>query len=411
MIPGLSRRDLLGAAAAGPLAFSAVRARAAARPIRIGVLTDLTGPYADSGQGALLAAHMAAEDYQQIDPGLAVEIVAGDMQGKPDLGLGIARAWLDREEVDAIADMPQSSLALAVIPLLQQRDKVALVSGAVTSAISGKSCSPNTVHWTYDTTSLATGTGRSLVEQGAKTWFFITADYAFGHALAQDTARIVTENGGTVLGEVAHPFPGTTDFSAYLLQAQASGAQVIGLANAGPDTVNCIKQAHEFGLTTGGRQQLAALLLFVTSINALGLELAQGLDMAEPFYWDRTDAARAWSRRYQPRNPTGAMPLSPAAGCYSCLMHYLKTVTAMGPEQARASGRATVAAMKGMPVDDALFGQNRIRADGRLLNPMFLFRVKAPSESRYAWDYLREISTVPGEQCYRPMLPACNFVH
>jgi branched-chain amino acid transport system substrate-binding protein len=405
----ITRRTMLGSMAVASAASRAARAQGPARPIRIGILTDLSGPYADSGEGSLLAAQMAAEDYRKIDPSLNVEIVAGDMQGKPDIGLTIARSWLDQDGVDAVADMPQSAMALAVIPLVAGRDKVALVNAAVTSEITGKACSPNTVHWTYDSAALASGTGKSLVKQGKDTWFFITADYAFGHALEADTAAIVQASGGKVLGSVAHPFPGNTDFSAYLLQAQASGAKVVGLANAGSDVINCVKQAHEFGLTRDGKQQLAALLLVLSGVHALGLETAQGLVLSEPFYWDRTDASRDWSLRFQPRNPRKAMPLSPAAGCYSCILHYLKTVTAMGPEKAKASGRATVAAMKAMPVDDALFGHNIIRADGRLLNPMYLFQVKTPAESRYPWDYLKVVATTPGNEAFRPMLAQCDF--
>ena len=411
----LTRRTALAAATVSTVASTLApghpraQSRAQSRPLRIGVLTDLSGPYADSGEGSLVAAQMAAEDYRKIDPSLQVEIVGGDMQGKADVGLTIACSWLDREGIDAIADMPQSAMALAVVPMVRERDKVALVNAAVSSDITGSACSPNTVHWTYDTASLAMGTGRSLVAQGKDSWFFITADYAFGHSLANDTMAVVRAAGGSVLGEAAHPFPGTTDFSSYLLAAQASGAKVVGLANAGNDVINCVKQAHEFGLTRGGRQQMAALLLVLSGVHALGLETAQGLLMTEPFYWDRTETSRAWSMRFQPRNPRRAMPLSPAAGCYSCMLHYLKAVSALGVDKARASGRATVDAMKAMPVDDALFGRNVIRADGRLLNAMFLFQVKAPGDSKYPWDYLSVVNTLAGQDSYKPMAPRCDF--
>lgn len=409
----LDRRTLVRSVPLLPLLprLAKAQGRPSARPVRIGVLTDLTGPYADSGEGSLLAAQMAVEDYAKVNPALRVEVVPGDMQGKTDNGLTIAREWLDRGEIDAIADIPQSALALAVAGLVRERDKVGLLNSPLTSDLTTKACSPNHVQWTYDTYSLGGGTAGALMAEGDKSWFFITADYAFGRTMANDTAALVRKGGGTVTGEVAHPFPGVTDFSAFLLQAQASRARVIAFANAGNDTINCVKQAHEFGLTQGGRQRLAALLLVLSGVHAIGLETAQDLVMSEPFYWDMTDETRSWSRRFQRRNPRDAMPLSPAAGCYSAIIHYLKAVDALGSEKAKASGKLVVEQMKRAPTEDALFGRNTVRADGRFMNPMHLFRVKAPSRSKYPWDYLETVRTTPADQVYRPLAEGgCAFL-
>jgi branched-chain amino acid transport system substrate-binding protein len=307
----------------------------------------------------------------------------------------VARQWYDEEGVDAIVDVPTSSAALAVNDITREKDKVFIVSGAATSDLTGPACSPNTIHWTYDTWSLAHGTGSAMVGAGGKTWFFLTADYAFGHALERDTSAVVEAAGGEVLGTVRHPFPGT-DFSSFLLQAQASGAEVIGLANAGGDTINSIKQASEFGITQAG-QALAGLLVFITDVNALGLDVAQGLVLTESFYWDLNDDTRAWSNCFA--ETAGQMPTMIHAGVYSGVLHYLKAVEATGGKEASA----VVAKMKEMPTEDPLFGQGEIRADGRKIHDMYLFRVKSPDQSEGEWDFYELISTIPADQAFRPL--------
>jgi branched-chain amino acid transport system substrate-binding protein len=300
--------------------------------VKIGVLNDRSGLYSDlSGEGSVLAARMAVEDFKAADKGIKVEIVSADHQNKPDVGSNIARQWYDQDGVDAIVDVPTSSVALAVNQITREKNKVFINSGAASSDLTGSQCSPNTVHWTYDTVALANGTGGAMVKQGGNTWFFLTADYAFGHALERDTAAVVTKNGGKVLGQVRHPFPGT-DFSSFLLQAQASKAKVIGLANAGGDTINSIKQAGEFGITQGG-QNLAGLLVFITDVHALGLKTAQGLVLTESFYWDLNDGTRAWSKRFAEKTG-GKMPSMVQAGVYSGVPHYLKAIEGQG----RAAG-------------------------------------------------------------------------
>jgi branched-chain amino acid transport system substrate-binding protein len=299
-------------------------------------------------------------------------------------------------------DVPTSSVALAVNTIVRERNKVFLNSGAATSDLTGSACSPNTIHWTYDTWMLARGTGGALVAAGGQTWFFITADYAFGHALERDTSEFVRQAGGRIVGGVRTPFPGTTDFSSFLLQAQASRAQVVGLANAGGDTINSIKQAGEFGLTRGGRTRLAGLLVFVTDVHSLGLQTAQGLVLTETFYWDLNDRTRAFTQRL------GAMPgnLRPSmvqAGCYSAALHYLKAVGDMGVAAAKASGVEAINRMKAMPTSDDAFGEGSIRADGRKIHPAYLFQVKAPNESRGPWDYYTLLQTVPADQAFRPL--------
>ncbi len=363
--------------------------------IKIGVMNDRSGIYADiTGEGSAVAAQMAAEDFGT-DKGITVEVVSADHQNKPDVGSNIARQWYDTENVDVIADVPTSSVALAVNDITREKNKIFLNSGAATSDLTGSKCSPNTVHWTYDTWALANGTGGAMVGAGGKTWFFLTADYAFGHALERDTSAVVVANGGEVVGAVRTPFPGT-DFSSFLLQAQTSGAQVIGLANAGGDTINSIKQASEFGITQGG-QSLAGLLMFVNDVHALGLDVAQGLVLTESFYWDLNDQTREWSARFEEK--TGKKPSMIQAGVYGAVLHYLKAVEAAGTKDAEV----VMAKMKEMPTDDPLFGQGVVRADGRKVHDMYLFRVKTPDASKGPWDLYETVATIPADKAFRPL--------
>jgi branched-chain amino acid transport system substrate-binding protein len=401
----INRRTLLGAAATAPawgaLPYRSAKAQAA-NTIRIAVLNDQSALYRDiSGPGSTQAVRLAVQESGITQTGVNVEVVQADHQNRPDVGSTVARQWLDRDGVDVIVDVPTSSVALAVNTLVRERNKVFLNSGAATSDLTGSACSPNTIHWTYDTYMLAKGTGGAMVAAGGRTWFFITADYAFGHALERDTTAFVTAAGGRVLGGVRTPFPGTTDFSSFLQQAQRSRANVIGLANAGGDTINSIKQAGEFRITRGGTK-LAGLLVFVTDIHSLGLETAQGLVLTESFYWDLNDRTRAFTQRL------GAMPgnLRPSmvqAGCYSSVLHYLKAVREMGVAAAKASGADAVARMKAMPTSDDAFGEGSIRVDGRKLHPAYLFEVKTPAESRGAWDYYKLVSTIPANEAFRPL--------
>lgn len=366
--------------------------------IKIGVMNDMSGLYSDiSGRGSVVAARMAVEDFGAVAKGMKVEIVGADHQNKPDVGSNIVRSWIDLDKVDVIVDVPTSSIALAVNEIVREKNKVFLVSGAAASDLTGPKCSPNTVHWTYDTWATANGTGKAMVKTGGDTWFFVTADYAFGHALERDTAAIVEANGGKVLGRVRHPFPGT-DFSSFLLQAQASKAKVIGLANAGGDTVNSIKQASEFGLTQGG-QNLAGLLVFINDVHALGLKTAQGLVLTEAFYWDRNEDSRAFAKRFAPQARSN-MPSMVQAGVYSAVTHYLKAVEALKSD---ADGKAVVAKMKAMQTNDPLFGKGTIRVDGRKVHDMFLYEVKKPEESKAPWDYYKLRATIPATEAFRPL--------
>jgi branched-chain amino acid transport system substrate-binding protein len=366
--------------------------------IRIGVLNDMSGTYADlSGRGSLIAARMAVEDFGAAAKGMKVEIVGADHQNKPDIGSNIVRKWIDTGKVDVIVDVPTSSVALAVNEIVRDKNKVFLVSGGATSDLTGAKCTPNTIHWTYDTWALANGTGQAIVKTGGDTWFFLTANYAFGLALERDTAAVVVKNGGKVLGRVRHPFP-ATDFSSFLLQAQASKAKIIGLANAGADTVNSIKQASEFGIVRGG-QKLAALLAFITDVHALGLETSQGLIMTEAWYWDLNDANREFAKKFAPQNK-GIYPTMVHAGVYSAVTHYLKAVEALKSD---ADGKAVVAKMKELPTDDKLFGKGTVRADGRKIHPMYLLEVKKPTESKGPWDYFKVRATIPADEAFRPL--------
>jgi len=374
-----------------------VGAAQAQTPVKIGVLSDMSSLYTDlAGAGSVVAAKMAVEDSGVEKRGYKVEIISADHQNKPDVGSQIARQWYDTEGVDVIVDTPNSGVALAVNQITRDKNKVFLVSGAATSDLTGKACSPNTIHWTYDTWMLAHGTGSAIVKQGGDTWFFITADYAFGHALERDTGDVVKAAGGKVLGDVKVPL-NTQDFSSYLLQAQASKAKIIGLANAGGDTTNSIKQAAEFGIVRGG-QKLAGLLVFLTDIHALGLQTAQGLIFTETFYWDLNDQTRAFSKRFTERDK-GIHPTMVHAGVYSAVLHYLKAVEAL---KGAKDGAKVVAKMKETPTDDPLFGKGMVRVDGRKIHPAYLVEVKKPSESKAPWDYY-VLATIPADQAFRPL--------
>jgi len=388
---------LLGTAltlATGSLAF------AQDKSVKIGALSDQSGLYADlGGPGSTLAAQMAAEDSGLTAKGWKIDIISGDHQNKPDIGTSIARQWFDVDKVDVIVDVPNSGVALAVNNVIKEKNGVYINSGAATSDLSNAQCSPNTVHWTYDTYMLAHTTGQALVKAGGDTWFFLTADYAFGAALERDTTAVITANGGKIVGGVKHPL-NTSDFSSFLLQAQSSKAKIIGLANAGGDTTNTIKQAAEFGIVKGG-QKLAALLLFLTDVKAIGLETAQGLNFTETFYWDMNDDTRAFSKKFAARMKNGAPPTMVQAGVYSGLIHYFKALDALGGNP--HDGIKIVDKMKSMPTDDPLFGKGSIQPNGRTIHSAYLFEVKKPSESKGPWDFYKLVGTVPGDQAFTPL--------
>ena len=364
--------------------------------VKLGVLNDRSGVYSDlGGEGSVVAARMAVEDFKPEAHGLKVEVVSADHQNKPDIGASIARKWYDQENVDVILDVPTSSVALAIAQIAKEKNRLQLNSGAATSDLTGPACTLNTIHWAYDTVQLANVTGGAMVRQGGDTWFFLTADYAFGHALERDTAAVVQKNGGKVVGSVRTPFP-SSDFSSFLLQAQASKAKVIGLANAGGDTVNSIKQASEFGITQGG-QKLAGLLVFVNDIKAIGLKTAQGLNFSETFYWDYNDATRAWTKRFM--SHLNRAPNMTNAGVYSSVLHYLRAVAATKTKDPAK----VVAWMKANPFEDAVFGKGYVREDGRVMIDAFLLEVKKPEESKGDWDLLKVVAKVPAEQAFRPM--------
>jgi len=387
-----------GVALFAAVAFIGTAAQAEDTAVKIGVMSDMSGLYADlGGPGSVAAAKLAVEDFNPAAHGLKVEIVSGDMQNKPDVGANLARQWYDVDHVDMIVDVPNSGVALAVNEVAREKNKVFLVSGAASSDLTGPKCSPNTIHWTYDTWMLANGTGKALVKTGGDTWFFITADYAFGHALERDTTAVVLANGGKVLGSVSPPL-NNADFSSFLLQAQASKAKIIGLANAGGDTINSIKQGAEFGITAGG-QQFAGLLVFISDVNSLGLKTAHGLVLTSTWYWDMTDANRAWTKRWQALMP-GKFPTMVQAGVYSAITHYLKAVAAL---KSAADGKTVVAKMKAMPTDDPLFGKGSVRIDGRTIHPAYLFEVKKPEESKYPGDDYKLRATIAADEAFRPL--------
>src|SRR6478735_7342611 len=373
--------------------------------VKIGVLTDMSSLYADAtGIGSVIAARMAAADFMKDHPNVKVEVVSGDHQNKPDIGSQIANQWFDVDHVDMIADVPNSGVALAISQIASQKNKVFVASGPASSDLTGPKCNANMVHWTYDTWMLANGTGKAVVKTGGDTWFFLTSDYAFGHALERDTEAVVLKNGGKVLGKVRHPI-NTNDFSSFLLQAQASKAKVIGLANAGGDTINSIKGAAEFGIVKGG-QNLAGLLVFLTDVHALGLATAQGLIVTNTFYWDMNDQTRAFAKRFAAVDK-GIHPTMVHAGVYASLLHYLKAVEALKSDD----GTKVVAKMKEMPTDDPLFGKGTIRADGRKIHPAYLVEVKKPADSKAPWDYYKVRATIPADQAFRPLTEGgCSLV-
>jgi branched-chain amino acid transport system substrate-binding protein len=386
--------------AALAVALVAGTAQAQQVTVKIGVLSDNSSLYSDiGGPGSVAAANLAIADFIKNNPNVKVEIISGDHQNKPDIGSQLANQWFDVDKVDMIIDVPNSGVALAVSQIASQKNKIFIVSGAASSDLSGTKCNANTIHWTYDTWMLANGTGTALVKTGGDTWFFLTSDYAFGHALERDTMAAVERAGGKVLGKVRHPI-NTNDFSSFLLQAQASKAKIIGLANAGGDTINSIKSGAEFGIVKGG-QKFAGLLVFASDVNALGLATAQGLTLTETWYWDMNDANRAWTKRWQAeRNAAGKFPTMVQAGVYSGVTHYLKAVVAL---KSAADGKAVVAQMKATPTDDPLFGKGTIRADGRKVHDAYLFEVKAPSESKYPGDFYHLRATIPANEAFRPL--------
>jgi branched-chain amino acid transport system substrate-binding protein len=391
------KHSVVALAIASALGIGSAHAQISDNVVKIGVLSDMSSLYTDlAGAGSVLAARMAVEDSGIEKRGVKIEYVSADHQNKPDVGSSVARQWYDVDKVDVIVDVPNSGVALAVNQITKDKNKVFLASGPASSDLTGKACTPNTVHWTYDTWMLANGTGGAIVKTGGDSWFFITADYAFGHALERDTAAVVQKNGGKVVGSVKVPL-NTQDFSSFLLQAQSSKAKIIGLANAGGDTTNSIKQAAEFGIVKGG-QNLAGLLVFLTDVHSLGLATAQGLIVTNTFYWDTNDQTRAFAKRFAAANK-GIHPTMVHAGVYAAVLHYLKAVEALKSDD----GAKVVAKMKELPTDDPLFGKGTIRADGRKIHPAYLVEVKKPSESKGPWDYYKVRATIPADQAFRPL--------
>ncbi|HEY0266980.1 MAG TPA: ABC transporter substrate-binding protein [Rhizomicrobium sp.] len=396
----ISRRGLLGTASAAAV-LPGLGARAQGAGLKIGVLGDQSGVYRDlSGPVAIAAVRQAIEEFKAAGNTIAVDVITGDHQNKPDVGAGLARQWIERDGVDMIIDVPNSAVGLAVAGVCKDRDRVYINSGAAIADLTGPQCAATTVHWTYDTYMLAHSTGGAMVKQGGNKWFFITADYAFGHALERDTTTFIKAEGGSVLGSVSVPL-GNTDFSSYLIQAQSSGANVIGFANAGADAVNAVKQAGEFGVAGKGTK-LAGLLMFISDVHALGLKTAQGLVVSNTFYWDHDDRTRAFTKRLLPKT-NNIYPGMSQAGCYAGTLHYLKAATAMGLAESKKSGAATVTRMKAMPSDDDAFGPGSVREDGRALHPVYLYQVKTPAESKAPWDYYKLLNTTPADQAWRPL--------
>jgi branched-chain amino acid transport system substrate-binding protein len=409
----LSRRSTLKTAVASlPLALPLLRPARAQTPapkIKIGVLNDQSGPYTNTGGvTSVVCTRQALEDFGVATKGMNVGVVSADHQNKPDLAVSIARQWFDRDGVDVLLDVPTSSVALALQSVVREKNKVYLNVGAASSELTGGQCSPNLIHWCYDTYMLSKSTGGAMVKAGGDSWYFITADYAFGKQLQNETSILVKAAGGKVLGAAPYPFPGTTDFSSFLVQAQSSGAKVLGLCNAGGDTVNSIKQAHEFGLNAS--MKIAALLMFITDVHALGLDTAGGLNLTESFYWDLNDGTRAFTKRVLPKTPNN-YPNMIHAGCYSATLHYLKAVADMGAAEAKKDGVATVNRMKALPVEDDCFGKSKIRADGRNMVSAYLFEVKTPAESKGPWDYYKLKATTPPDEAWRPLADGhCSFI-
>ena len=390
-----TRRALLSAAAATAIP----RAGRAQRPVMtIGVLNDQSGPYRDAtGLGSVLCAQQAAREFSA---GFDVRVISADHQNKPDVGAAIVRQWFDRDGVDVVMDVPTSSVALAVNQIAKEKNKLYLNTGAGTGDLTGDQCTPVTIHWTYDTYMLAKSTAAQLAKLGGSKWYMVTADYVFGQQLARDAMRFAKEAGATIAGESRYPFPTTTDFSSFLLAAQASGANVIGLANAGTDTSNCVKQAYEFGLTR--TMKVAALLQEISDVRSIGTEIGQGLYLSSTFYWDQTPGTRAFTASVQDQMPNKQPPNMIQAACYGTTLHYLKAVAAMGPDKAR-DGAAVCARMKAMPIEDGVFGRATIRADGMALLPSFLYQVKTPAESKGVWDLQNLVATTPAEQSWKPL--------
>jgi branched-chain amino acid transport system substrate-binding protein len=389
-------KRILGLAAASMLSIGTAQAQISDDVVKIGVLSDMSGLYSDlAGQGSVIAAQMAVKDFGGTVAGKSIQVVSADHLNKADVGSAIARQWIDQDKVDAIVDVPTSSVALAVQDITKERGKVFLISGAGSSDLTNKACSPTGVHWTYDTYALAQGTGGALVAQGGNSWFFITADYAFGHSLENDATAVIKSFGGKVLGSANVPL-NTADFSSYLLQAQTSKAKIIGLANAGGDTINSIKQAAEFGITSGG-QSLAGLLVFISDVHSLGLKVAQGLVLTESFYWDQTDETRAWAKRFSAE--AKKVPTMVQAGVYGAVTHYLKAIDAAKTDD----GKTVVARMKETPINDFMTKNGKIREDGRVIRDMYLFQVKAPGESKGEYDYYKQLAVIPGDVAARPL--------
>ena len=404
---GTSRRGLLASAAAAAAPRPA-RAQQSRPKIRIGVLNDQSGTYRDTtGITSVVCAQQAIADFG--DRGFDVELLRADHQNKPDIGASIARQWIDNQGVDVVADVPTSSVALAVAEVCRQKDRIHLNASATAVALTGEQCSPNTIVWSFDTYAMAVSSGGATVKAGGDSWFFVTADYTFGHSLEQQTTQVVQRAGGTVKGSVRYPFPDTSDFSGFITRAMSSGAKVLGLANAGVDTVNSVKQAYEFGAARRG-MRVAPLLMFITDVHAIGLDVAQGLTVTESFYWDLNERTRAFTDRVRPKTPNN-WPNQAHASAYSGVLHYLKAVADMGPAEAKKSGAATVARMKRMPTDDDAFGPGRIREDGRGVFPAYLFQVKTKAESRGEWDLYKLVATTPAEEAVRPLSESgCRLV-
>ncbi|MDE8343277.1 MAG: ABC transporter substrate-binding protein [Acidocella sp.] len=399
----VTRRKVLGTAAVATAATAAMPtlpARAAGKSLTIGVCSDFSGPYSDvGGETSVACVKQALEDFGAANKGYDVTVIKGDHQNKPDVGAGLARQWFD-SGVDLLIDVPNSAVALAIAGVAAEKNKAYINSNAATSLLTGTKCNAQTIHWTYDTYMLAHSTGGAMVAAGGKKWFFVTANYAFGQLLRDQTEAVVKAAGGTVVGDAPYPFPQTTDFSSFLVQAQASGADVLGLANAGKDTVNSIKQAHQFGITESG-MKIAGLLIFLNDVHGLGLDIAQGLILTESFYWNMNDRTRAFTKRVLPKTPNN-YPSMGHAGCYSGVLHFMKAVDAIGVDAA-SSGAAVVAQMKKMPTDDDAFGKRSVREDGRFMCPSYLFRVKKPGESSIAWDYYDLLHTTPPDETFAPL--------
>ncbi len=405
----IDRRTFLATTSAAAVAGFSGASRAQAKPkIKIGIITDLSGPNRDNSAPTIPCAHQAIEDLGVKNRGLDVEVLVADHQNKPDIASVIARRWFDVDGVDCLVDVSTSNTALAVNSVVREKNKVMMVVGAATSELTGAQCSPNTIHWAYDTVMYANSSAKAMLKRGGQSWYFIAADYAFGQAMRRDATAVINDNGGKVLGAVAYPFPGTSDFSSYLLQAQASGAEVLGLCQSGADTFNCIKQMKEFGVDKSMKP--ITLLMYANEVRKMGLEVAQGLLLTESFYWDLNDRTRAFMNRIKPKTPEN-WPTSASAGVYSNTMHYLKAVMDMGVDAAKADGRAAVARMKAMPTDDDAYGKGVIREDGRKMHPAYLFEVKKPSESNGGWDLLKLAGEVAPEEAFRPLdKGGCPFI-